>query len=86
VVERQLPQVATVKVQQIETDHDDLGRLTLEFVLQHREVGGTIDRRHHDLAADDGRRCLDVPGVVADLFEAMRPIVAVPGEFDRLVG
>ena len=86
-VERHLPQVAAVKVEQIEGDHDDLRRLTLEFVLQHREVGGAIGGWDHDLAVDHRRRCLDVPGVVRHLLEAMRPVMTAPGEdLDGFVG
>lgn len=86
-VERHLPQVAAVKVEQIEGDQDDLRRLTLEFVLQHREVGGAIGGWDHDLAVDHRRRCLDVPGVVRHLLEAMRPVMTAPCEdLDGFVG
>ena len=64
-----------------------LGGLTLELVLQHREIGGAVGGRHDDLAVDDRRGRLDVPGVVGDLLEAVGPVVAAPGEdLDRLVG
>jgi hypothetical protein len=57
------------------------------LVLQHGEIGGAVGGRYHDLAVDGGGRGLDVPRVVADFFEAMRPIVTAPGEDpDRLVG
>jgi hypothetical protein len=86
-VERHLPDVATVQVQQVEGDQDDLRRLPLELVLQYGKIGGAVGGRHHDLAVDHRRRGLDVPGVVADFFESMRPIMAAPGEdLDGLVG
>jgi NAD(P)-dependent dehydrogenase (short-subunit alcohol dehydrogenase family) len=62
-------------------------RLDLELVLQHREAGGAVGGRHQDLAVEYRRRRLDVPGVVADFLEAVRPIVAATGEdLDGLVG
>jgi hypothetical protein len=83
----QLPQIATVQAEELEGDHDDLRRLALEFVLQHREIGGAVGGWYDDLAVHYGRRRLDVPGVVGDLLEAMRPVVAAAGEYlDGLVG
>ena len=85
--QRHLPDIAAVQIEQIEGDQNDAGRLTLELVLQDREVGGAIGGRHHDLAVDDGGACLDVPGVMGDLLEPMRPVVTAPGEYlHRLVG
>ena len=85
--QRQLPKIAAVQIEQIERDQHDLGRLALELVLQHREIGGAVGGGHHDLAVDDGGARLDVPGVVGDLLEAVGPVVAAPGEdLDRLVG
>jgi hypothetical protein len=78
--QRQLPEVATVKVQQIKGDQDDLRRLPLELVLQYGEIGGAVGGRYHDLTVDHRRRGLDVPGIKGDLLEAMRPVVAAPGE------
>src|SRR5712675_688931 len=40
--QRQLPEVITVEVKQIERDHHDLFGPPLEFVLQHREVSGAV--------------------------------------------
>jgi hypothetical protein len=46
-------------------------------------VGGGDD----DLAVDDGGGRLDAPGIVGDLLEAVRPVVATPGKNPgRLVG
>ena len=85
--QRQLPEVAAVEVQQIERHQDDAGGLSLQLVLQHREIGGAVGGRHDDLAVDDRRGGLDVPGVVGDLLEAMGPVMAAPGEdLDGLVG
>jgi hypothetical protein len=39
--------------------------------------------RHHDLAVHYGRTRFDPPGVMGDLLEAMRPIVAAAGEYLR---
>ena len=86
-VQRQLPQIAAVQIHQIEGDHDDFGRLALELVLQHREVCGAVDGWYDDLSVEDRRRRLDVPGVVGDYLEPVRPIVAASGEdLDGLVG
>jgi len=61
--------------------------LALEFVLQDREVGRPIGGRYHDLAVHHGRVRPDLPSVMGDLLEAMRPIEAAPGEdLRRLVG
>ena len=85
--QRQLPQIVAVEIEQIEGDHHDLGRLALQLVLQHREVGGAVGGGHDDLAVDDRRAGADVPSIVGDLLEALGPVVAAPGEdLDRLVG
>jgi hypothetical protein len=39
---RQLSEVITVEVKQIERDHHDLFGPPLDFVLQHREVRGAV--------------------------------------------
>ena len=81
------PKIAAIQIEQIERDQHDLGRLALELVLQHREIGRAVGGRHHDLAVDDGGARLDVPGIVGDLLEAVGPVVAPPGEdLGRLVG
>ena len=42
--------------------------------------------RHHDLAIDDRGTGGDVPGVVGNLAEAVRPVVTAPREdFHRLI-
>ena len=85
--QRQLPQIVTVEVKQVERDQHDLGRLALQLVLQDREVGGAVRGRHDDLAIDDRGTGADVPGIVGDLLEAFGPVVAAPGEdLDGLVG
>jgi hypothetical protein len=85
--ERQLSEVAAVQIEQVERDQDDARGFALEFVLQHREIGGAVGSGRDDLAVDDRRAGLDVPGVVRDLLEAVDPVMAAPGEdFDRLVG
>jgi hypothetical protein len=85
--ERQLPEIAAVQIEQVERDEHDLRPGALEFVLQHREIGRAIGGWNYDLAVEDRRRCLDVPGVVGNLLEAMRPVVAAPGEYlDSFVG
>ncbi|MGY4299900.1 hypothetical protein ACVWXN_007995 [Bradyrhizobium sp. i1.4.4] len=85
--QRQLPKIAAVQIEQIERHQHDLGRLTLELVLQHREIGRAVGSGDDNLAIDDGRARLDLPGVMGDLLEAMRPIVSAPGEnLRRLVG
>jgi hypothetical protein len=53
--QRQLPEVATVKIQQIEGDQDNLRRLPLELVLQYGEIGGAVGGRYHDLTVDHRR-------------------------------
>ena len=78
--QRQLPQVVAVEIEQVEGDHHDLGGPALQLVLQHREIGGAVGGRHHDLAVDDRRARADVPGVVGDLLEAVGPVVAAAGE------
>ena len=84
--QRQLPQIIAVEVQQIERDQDDLGGLALQFVLQHREVGGAIGGGDHNLAVDDGGACADVPSIGGDLLETLGPVIAAPGEnLDRFV-
>ena len=61
--------------------------LPLQLVLQHGEIGRAVGGRHDDLAVDDRRAGVDVPGVVGDLPEALGPVVAAPGEdLDGLVG
>jgi hypothetical protein len=51
------------------------------------EVGGAIGGRYHDLPVDYGGCRLDVPGIVRDLSETMRPVVAAPRvDLGRLVG
>ena len=80
-VQRQLPQIATVQIEEVERHQNDTGGLALELVLQHREIGGAVGGRYDDLAVDHRRRCLDVPGVVRDFLESMRPIVTAAGEY-----
>ena len=62
--QRQLPQIAAIQIEQIERDQHDLGRLALELVLQHREIGSAVGGGDDDLAVDDGGARLDAPGVV----------------------
>ena len=87
-MERQLPEVSTVQKENVECDQDDLRRLTFKLVLQHREVGGAVGGGYDDLAVEDCRRRLDVPGVVAHLLETVSPVImSTPGEdLDGLVG
>jgi hypothetical protein len=60
--------------------------ILVEFVPQHREVGGAVGGRDNDLAVDDRGACADVPGLVGDLLEAFGPVVATAGEdLDRAV-
>ena len=85
--ERQLPEIAAVQIEQIERHKHDARRLALELVLQDREIGRAVGGRYHDLAVQHGRVRFDAPGVMGDLLEAMRPIMAAPGEDLRsLVG
>ena len=56
-----------------------LGRLALEFVLQHGKIRGAVGGRNDDLAVDDGGAGADVPGFVRDLLEALGPVVAAAG-------
>ena len=86
-IQRQLPEIAAVQIEQIERHEHDACRLALELVLQDREVGRAVGGRYDDFAIHHGRVRLDLPGVMGDLLEAMRPIVAAPGEdLRRLVG
>jgi hypothetical protein len=66
--QRLLPDVAAVEVDQVERDHNDAFRRSLELVLQNREVGGAVGSGHDDLAVDDRGSRLDVPGVVRNLL------------------
>jgi hypothetical protein len=50
---RQLLEVAAVQVEQVECDQDDRGRLTLEFVLEHRKIRGAIGGRNDDFTVND---------------------------------
>ena len=79
-MQRQLPQIVAVEIQEVESDQHDPGRLTLQLVLQHREIRRAVRRGHHDLAVDDRGRRLDVPGVVGDFLEAIGSVVATTGE------
>src|SRR5262245_46960028 len=65
--QRPLSEIVSVEIEQVESDQDDLGRSSLELVLQDRKVGRAVDGRHDDLAVDDGRAGADVPGIVGDL-------------------
>jgi hypothetical protein len=51
-------------VEKVERHQDDAFGRSFELVLQDREVGGAVGGRDDDLAVDDGRAGLDVPGVV----------------------
>jgi len=79
--QRQLPEVITVEVKQIERDHHNLFGPPLEFVQQHREVRGAVRCRDHHLAIDDRRSGVDVPRVGCDLSETIGPVIAAPGEY-----
>jgi hypothetical protein len=66
---------SAVQVEQVEGDQYDLDRGALELVLQHGEVGRAVGGRHDDLAVDDRRARLDVPGITGDLPEAFGPVI-----------
>ena len=51
-------------VEKVEGHQDDAFGRSFELVLQDREVGGAVGGRDDDLAVNDGRAGLDVPGVV----------------------
>jgi hypothetical protein len=55
--------------------------------LKQREIRSAIGGGDNNLAVNDGRACLDTPGVVGDFLETVRPVVASPCEnSSRLVG
>jgi hypothetical protein len=64
-----------IQIELIGRQQHDLGRLALELVLQHREVGRAVGGGDDDLAVDDGGTRLDAPGVMGDLLEPMRPMM-----------
>ena len=55
--------------------------LPLEFVLQNREIRGAVLCRDHDLAIDDRRPGVYVPGIGRDLSETIGPVSTAPGEY-----
>ena len=48
--------------------------------MQDRKIRDAIFGRHHDLAVDDRRTCVDVPGIGRDLPKAIGPVVAASSE------
>jgi hypothetical protein len=46
------------------------------------KIRASVCRRHHDLAVDDRRACIDMPSIGRDLFESVGPIIA-PASEDR---
>jgi hypothetical protein len=76
----QFPEVVSIQVKQIKSDHHDLCRFAFEFVLQHRKIRRAIGGWHHHLAVNDRGAGIDMLGIVGDLLEAVCPVVAAPGE------
>jgi hypothetical protein len=72
--QRKFSHVVAVEMERVEGDHHDPGRLALQLVLRHREVGGAVGGRDHDLAVDDcgprvdGGRDPDITGTIIGLF------------------
>jgi hypothetical protein len=48
--QRQFSQVLSVEIEQVECDHDDLGGIPLQLVLQYGEIGGVVGRWRDDLS------------------------------------
>jgi hypothetical protein len=77
--QRQLPQIVTVEIEQVEGDQDDLVGFALQLILQHREVCAAVIGWHHDLAVNDRAAGADMPGLVGDLPESLRPVMSAAG-------
>ena len=68
--QRELSQVPSIQVQQIERDQHDLGGTAFQFFLQHRKLCSAIIGRFNDFAVDDRRTCRDVPRIRSDFVES----------------
>jgi hypothetical protein len=51
--EPQFSEIITIEVKQVEGDHYDLGRSTLQFILQHRKIRAAVSARCDDFAIDN---------------------------------
>jgi hypothetical protein len=54
--------------------------LPAQLVLQHREVGGAVCRRHYHFAVDDGAAGIDQVRIGRHFLEAAGPIITAAGE------
>jgi hypothetical protein len=71
----QPPEIVAIQIKQIESDHDNLGRSTFQFVLQNRKVGRVVGRQRDDFTIDDRGAGVDMLGVRGDLLEAIGPVM-----------
>jgi hypothetical protein len=75
-----LPQILAVPIEKVEGHHHDLVGVTLQLVLQDREVRGAIRGGDYYFAVNDRGPRIDQIGVRGNLPETPGPVIAIPCE------